>query len=305
MLLLRCSQANKPKDTSAPATKKDSSASKEKHTGKDFSGEWEWAAPVGEKGVPESTFTLTISSETGTGIKAQYCAIAHSGGKTDCSNEQEYNVTGILNDGIIKASFYSFFDPKNKGEAEITLVNKNSLKWKITKKPAGEFYAPMECTLVKAVGTNNAQQGNKVKLPFDFEEYTKICGTNPAQCKKLFPSSAGNDLPDIKKLILQKEELSNPEIMFRIDNGVQNFETYLFEAVADAETQTLINVSDNKIIASLNVGYNMGGEDKSFQTFQIDPDLSILIYDKNYATGAAKLLSRHQIKHDGTIDKIK
>jgi hypothetical protein len=112
-------------------------------------GEWQYEYnPNNEEDVPETLFTLTIVSVNGE-FKAQYCAVAQKGKKIDCSTDKEINVTGEFKGRKVLANFYSFFDSKKiKGEVEIEVINKDSIKWTI-KKAGFEHYAPASCILTR------------------------------------------------------------------------------------------------------------------------------------------------------------
>lgn len=115
----------------------------------DISGTWEYIKKNKGANVPEATFTLKIIQK-GNQIKAQYCAIARSGGKIDCENDTQYNITGTLKDKRIIAEFYSFFgSPKDKGKVKITVNNDKTLTWKVIKDPKSPFYCPGECILTQ------------------------------------------------------------------------------------------------------------------------------------------------------------
>ncbi|MBP2615890.1 tetratricopeptide repeat protein [Chryseobacterium jejuense] len=115
----------------------------------DISGKWKYVKKQQNSSVPEEMFTLNIVQNNNS-IKAQYCAIANSGGKIDCENDLEYNIQGVINNGKIIVDFYSFFSNQNdKGKAEIIINDDGTLKWKIIKSPKGQFYSPDECVLQK------------------------------------------------------------------------------------------------------------------------------------------------------------
>ena len=43
---------------------------------------------------------------------------------------------------------------------------------------------------------------------------------------------------------------------------------------------------------------------KTYQTFLIEKDFSIIIYDVEYETKVKKILEKYQVQNDGTIKKI-
>lgn len=140
-----------------------------------ISGEWQSVKKSSKSKVPEEMFTLNIV-QNGNDIKAQYCAIANSGGKIDCENEEEFNIKGILKDRKIVAEFYSFFSSSHdKGKVEI-IINDNALQWKIIQAPKGEYYAPDNATLTKknvVSDKGNVQQTNIKSSDFKNIDITK------------------------------------------------------------------------------------------------------------------------------------
>ena len=82
-------------------------------------------------------------------LKGQYWASAKNWNKIDCSDDEINNLSGEITGDKIKVKFFSFFGGKN-GEAKISILNENSINWKITKPVEdGESYAPKYCRLTK------------------------------------------------------------------------------------------------------------------------------------------------------------
>jgi hypothetical protein len=73
----------------------------------------------------------------------------------------------------------------------------------------------------------------------------------------------------------------------------------------DAISQTLINIKNNKLVSSQGIGYELGAEDETYQSFVINKKLNIDIIDINYKTKVKKVLSSLKINSDGKIIKIK
>lgn len=111
-----------------------------------FEGTWKYVV-MGEQGVPESQFTLTLHQE-GNRVKGQYCAITQSGGKTDCDPDVIYNLTGTIHKGKLIGKFYSFFGmPKDKGSFELSVLPGQRLQWTVTHPTKSVYYAPEHCVL--------------------------------------------------------------------------------------------------------------------------------------------------------------
>lgn len=109
----------------------------------DISGTWTWFSKDRSK-----QFTLKIRDCKSKIFKAQYCAVYNYGVKMDCDFDSINNISGITKGEVIKVKFYSFFNAKD-GKAEIKIINKSKLFWKIKKIPNGEYYAPLQCFLIK------------------------------------------------------------------------------------------------------------------------------------------------------------
>jgi hypothetical protein len=141
-----------------------------------------------------------------------------------------------------------------------------------------------------------------VNLPFDFEEKDKLVSTDIAKLAQLYPTVKGEKLEAIKKYIYFDSE-DNPDEVFQIDNGGIGFDTYVYCTYGDSDSQTLINIKDEKIISKESIGYGTP-ENETYQSFIINKDLSIVIYDINYTTRSKKVLEKHQINPDGSIKKL-
>lgn len=108
-----------------------------------FAGEWDW------KDSPSTmTFSIDIKQQ-GKRLQGQYCAVAQNGNKTDCDDESNPNIDGLIDDSGKSAivNFSSFFGAKN-GRAALKMSD-GHLIWHILKNPIeGEFYAPKDAILV-------------------------------------------------------------------------------------------------------------------------------------------------------------
>ena len=77
-------------------------------------GEWEFIDNPKNDDLPNMGFTLSIQKSDNKEFVAQYCAVAQKGNRIDCSNEQEFNVKGIIKGNKVVATFYSFFGSKKR-----------------------------------------------------------------------------------------------------------------------------------------------------------------------------------------------
>lgn len=112
-----------------------------RHACDKYSGDWEWNE------APESrTFSVDLKCVQGT-IVDQYCAVAQSGARIDCSDQGERNLFGSPEPQGDSAMvrFFSFFGAMG-GKAVISNKN-NRLVWQVIKEPIGEHYAPKAAEL--------------------------------------------------------------------------------------------------------------------------------------------------------------
>ncbi len=144
----------------------------------------------------------------------------------------------------------------------------------------------------------------KVELPFDLEQKDKLANSNKDNYSKVYPKLKDSKLLEIKKIISESSDGDNADEIFQINNGGLAFDSFVYCTYGDSDSQTLINVKDNKIIAKEAVGYAMP-DNETYQSFVINKDLTIDVYDVNYNSRSKKILERHQIKQDGSIVKIK
>lgn len=159
--------------------------------------------------------------------------------------------------------------------------------------------------LIKTKDTVNDNYDNKiVNLPFDYEYANKLSNIDKTKYLLLYPQLVGEKLLEIKKIISSNSE-DNPDEIFQINNGSYDFTSYVYCTSGDSDSQTLINIKDNKIIATESVGYSMPEGNETYQSFVINKDLSINVYDVQYNSGTRKILEKHQIKPNGAIIKIK
>lgn len=255
-------------------------------------GEWEFIDNPKNDDLPNMVFTLSIQKSDNKEFVAQYCAVAQKGNRIDCSNEQEFNVKGIIKGNKVVATFYSFFGSKKRqGDVELLLKNDNTLEWKIIKEPSFEFYAPKKCLLNKKQIITESKSNQNVTLPFNFEDYKK------ASSKNSYKIYSSEELPEITKII--NDQINEyPISIFAIDNGNLSFQTYVIQNDGDSVTQVLVNIKGDKVLANEIIGY----ESENYNTFIINKDLSINMYRvDNY--NSRTLTKTLQIKSDGSIIK--
>jgi hypothetical protein len=262
---------------------------------KSILGKWTWQSED-----KSQQFTIDFIKFSNDSVYAKYCAVYNNGAKLDCDfDETIINIRGIVeNEKKLKVKFNSFFHAKN-GSAEIIITDSKELKWKVVDAPNGEFYAPNECIL-KPKALLKATDSKSVNLPLDFENL-KNCSQN---CNQIYPRYTSNELPNVAKIALEITQYE-PEIIYLINNGNLNFQTYIVQYSGDAISQTLINIKNDKLLSSQDIGYELGAEDESYQSFVINEKLDIDILDINYKTKVKKVVSSLKINSEGKIIKTK
>ncbi|WP_281237911.1 tetratricopeptide repeat protein [Flavobacterium praedii] len=229
----------------------------------DLIGSWEWSDNSKNVDVPESLFTLIIEKINGDNIIARYCAIADSGNKIDCSNdEKEFNLKGIIKNNKITATFNSFFGGKN-GKVEIT-INGNTLSWKIVQKPnGGEYYAPDSCILtkVKEKKISEANKNTFSKFYNKIPTLTQSIAVEKLKKNKIFDNSFFNYKYDKDYFTI---DAFNVVGKFEINNNkfiIYNF-TLVGEGEGFQEDVFLVNAYtyDGKYLDNLILKGNIGGE---------------------------------------------
>ncbi|WP_294304180.1 hypothetical protein [uncultured Chryseobacterium sp.] len=283
------------KDNNAKATDKDINISKPVENKNkaipqtDWSGKWIFEKKVAGADVPEEQFTLTIVQE-GNRIKAQYCAIANSGGKIDCESVEKYNISGEIRNGMIMGDFFSFFDSSGKkGKFEIASVNNNKIQWKVISPPQGTFYAPDRCTLVRETGSVQAQNSeNKTVnlLPVDYKDLeSKVKFVNQPE-------------EWLQKSFLKKFDLTadrSAEIFSK-----EGYNLYLIENLGgDSELVYLISVKGKSVMGGINVA-DSNGDSNTVKTFSINDKNEISIFAE---TNGHRKLSEKYIFDKGEFKK--
>lgn len=156
----------------------------------------------------------------------------------------------------------------------------------------------------------NASTNKKVKLPFDFQKYMDKCYLEENHaCKDQFPFYKATDLPVVTSAINGKINKNNPDRIYCIDNGGKGFDTFVFNIRDENEDYLqkffIINVKNNKIISSQEIGQSIDGEapedaDVTDRTFIINNDLTVSVFDKIFKS-KNKLYKSYKINPDGLI----
>ncbi|WP_346986269.1 hypothetical protein [Chryseobacterium sp. POE27] len=293
LLIVSCKE-NKAKATDTKSVISSPAENNNNASAHNWSGEWIYQKKQANADVPEEQFTLTIIQE-GNSIKAQYCAIANSGGKIDCESEQKYNVIGNIKDDKIVGEFFSFFGaPSDKGEFEISLID-DKIHWKVIKAPKGTFYAPDDCVLTKKEHNYTATKpvsssGNEAVdlLPVDYKDLEN-------QNKIKF-----TDHPEdwLKKAFMDKFDLTadaSAKILSK-----DGYDLYIVNNVGgDSELIYLVSAKGNAMLNGINVA-DSNGDSETTKTFSIDAKNTINIFSE---TGGRRSLIEKYAYNLGKFEK--
>lgn len=107
----------------------------------DFTGHWEDVS---------SAFSLDLS-QSGEQVQGSHTVVAQQGNKTDSLDK---SIEGNIKGHVATVKFQSSFSTTS-GEAKITFIDQNTIFWKVTTPPSGEYYLPTEATLVKKSPASN------------------------------------------------------------------------------------------------------------------------------------------------------
>jgi hypothetical protein len=115
-----------------------------------FSGNWEYVERVDGSSKPYSTFEMKLNETSDGAVTGSYCFITQRGNRIDCDTGGAKNIAGhVEEDGRhATVNFYSFFGAKG-GVANLS-SNDDTLTWKVTGNPSGDFfYGPYATTLTR------------------------------------------------------------------------------------------------------------------------------------------------------------
>ncbi|KQT16985.1 hypothetical protein ASG31_11510 [Chryseobacterium sp. Leaf404] len=258
--LVSCTENTKAsKIQTTPAKEKSETQVQEN---KNISGNWIFTEKSQNSDIPTLQFTVTVKQD-GEEISGQYCAVANSGAKIDCENETRYNLKGKLIDGKFTGSFYSFFgSSKDQGTFEISVIDNNTINWKVILSPKGEFYAPQLCRLQREISTVSSTDTKKV-FPLSS---TGLDHLNWDESNKYVNYNYTYNLPDYKNsaVILAKNDLSDDpfytlftlnktnkvidslKISYTEDGYPENDKRYFFDFVINSDYTVTVSKSERK-----------------------------------------------------------
>lgn len=152
--------------------------------------------------------------------------------------------------------------------------------------------------------TDEARDAGLVSLPFDLEKYTSLCIQNSSgECAKRYPTLDETHTKELMNKLSSKLE-GSPEIIFELNSPLKNgLRIYIICFDGDSSSQELVVMKGDKVTAQQSVGYAMP-ENKTYQSFVVNEDMNIQIYDVSYNNAKKKNLKKYKILENGNISKI-
>lgn len=152
--------------------------------------------------------------------------------------------------------------------------------------------------------TDEAHNEALVSLPFDLEKYTSLCIQNSSgECAKRYPTLDKTHVKELMNKLSSKLE-GSPDMIFELNSPLKNdLRIYIICFDGDSSSQELMVMKGDKVIAQQSVGYAMP-ENKTYQSFVVNEDMTIQIYDVNYNNAKKKSLKKYKILENGKISKI-
>ncbi|MFP3598813.1 hypothetical protein [Chryseobacterium sp. SIMBA_029] len=157
--------------------------------------------------------------------------------------------------------------------------------------------------------TNMVSLGEKtstglVALPFDFEKYTTLCIQKGAsECAERYPLLNEESSRELMTQLSSKLE-GTPERIFQLHSRLKdNLKIYIICFEGDSSSEEMVVMKENQIVSQESVGYAMP-ENKTYQSFSVNEDLSVDIYEVNYSDFKKKTIRKYKILADGSISKI-
>jgi hypothetical protein len=109
-----------------------------------FLGSWFW---MSSDESASFGFNLKQGAQSNL-VYGNYCAATFSGNRSDCDPYKKDSFIGILNGNKLEINFVDAYGG-GTGTAILTYNSDNSLTWKITEEPSGEYYIPYNVILKK------------------------------------------------------------------------------------------------------------------------------------------------------------
>lgn len=153
-------------------------------------------------------------------------------------------------------------------------------------------------------GSIKGKQESRVSLPFDYENYFQTCISNPSSdCSKKYPVLSSSEYEKAIAIIGAQNGL--PESIFSIQPTFENpISIYVLDYEGDSTSQDIITISNGKVVGHQSIGYAFP-ENKTFDSFIINPDMTIDVYEISYANHSKKRKKEsYKISRNGSISKI-
>lgn len=143
-----------------------------------------------------------------------------------------------------------------------------------------------------------------VALPFDFEKYTALCIQKGAsECAERYPVLNEESSRELMTQLSSKLE-GTPERIFQLYSSQKNnLKIYIICFDGDSSSEEMVVMKGDQIVSQESVGYAMP-ENKTYQSFSVNEDLTVDIYEVNYSDFKKRTIRKYKIRADGRISKI-
>jgi len=142
------------------------------------------------------------------------------------------------------------------------------------------------------------QEKSVVDLPLSKEDIDS--GKNPNN----YPNISRKKQAEIESLISKfKSENIIADNIIQINNNL-DFDMFIYFVTADSSYSEIVNIDPKKGILDIELISYEYPEDETYETFLIDKDYSITIYEVNYETAKKEVLEKYQIKKSGQIELL-
>ena len=203
----------------------------------DFTGHWEDAA---------SAFSLDLS-QNGEQLQGSHVVVAQQGSKIDSLDK---SIEGSIQGKTAVVHFQSSFTA-NSGIAQITFIDANTILWKVTNPPDGEYYLPNEATLVKKSPASNpspAKSGTitgRVHLMAPPTPHMIVYAVDQATGLWAFTETNAADSEVPFSLAVPQ---GSYQVYAFMDNG--GFTAYSLDGIS----LTIVTVAENQTVSGIEVG---------------------------------------------------
>ncbi|QKJ85247.1 hypothetical protein PMPD1_0264 [Paramixta manurensis] len=186
-----------------------------------FTGQWKGDDLNPATGEIETSMNLWLQ-EKGAHIVGRYCLIYNSGGKIDCTDNDENNIRGeVVNKNTVLISFNSWFGGR-PGKATITLKEDKAFWNKLSFSDGDKIYVPNRFILSKI---SNEFSNETKQYKFKAGDYTaniiSPCMSKFTDCDRVTLILIGPNNSVVRLTGTSIKEKQSEEITYKFENSEQ------------------------------------------------------------------------------------